>query len=153
MVKNFSRQAGGLACLIALTALAAVVPAAASAATIDLQPVVDAGVQLVVGTASTILVGLVGVYVRGDRNEKLRVALIQGIDAAADYAVNSVPRLDWTKVETKNALVSLAAGYVIKRFPSTLAKFKIDQDSLAEMVLARLLKHDKAPGNWSGLPA
>ena len=78
----------------------------------------------------------------------VRTYLNRILELSVQYAIEAVHNLDWTKLETRNELIALAANYVIRSAPGALKKFGIDRSHLEDMVLARLHFHDPKTGKW-----
>lgn len=87
-----------------------------------------------------------------DLDSKYRDILDAGIMRGVQYAVEKVEHSDWTKIETKNAVVAEAVNYALLHFGDILKWFKIDNDRAAieRMVLARVFHIDDAPNETPG---
>lgn len=87
-------------------------------------------------------------------DELIRQNLDKIMKMGVQYGVEQLERADWTKVSTKNEVVDHALGYVLKAAPDALAKLGIDvatpdgRKHVEDMLVARLLPHDQAPGTW-----
>jgi hypothetical protein len=137
----------GFCCVVALACMAFASPALAFAgpvggsALIDIAPVVTAFVQIV----AAVLAALVSKFFHDGH---VRAYLNRILELSVQYAIEAVHNLDWTKLETRNELIALAANYVIRSAPGALKKFGIDRLHLEDMVLARLHFHDPETGAW-----
>jgi hypothetical protein len=127
-------------------AFAVAVTGGDGAAIVDIAPILTALVQMVA-------TGLAAVIARFFHTGYLRDGLYKVLEMAVRYAIQTVHTVDWTKLETRNELVALAANYVIQSAPKALSKFGIDRPRLEQMVLARLHFHDPEPGRWDDVAA
>ena len=121
---------------------------------VDLKPAVLSLIDIVaaaLGVASTILVGFATRFMatkagleksRFEENLNMRLddAIHKGIDYARTRVIQEVndPNSSITSVRVDNFFLGLAVNYVAKRMPETLARFKIDPESLKEKIEARL---------------
>lgn len=87
-----------------------------------------------------------------DLDLKFNSYLHAATDRAVQYALERVDNVDWTKIETRNALVATASNYLIKNSPKALEYFGIDAspEALEQLILSKLGKYDKVPGTWTG---
>lgn len=127
--------------LVALVIISVLgVASTAMAATVDIKPTITTFTDLIIQSASIVFTALLGVFVHGETEAKLRTALQSALDAAADYAHGKIESSDWTNITVKNQLTAIAVGYVQKSVPKALKWFNINEERLAQLVLARLVK-------------
>lgn len=112
---------------------------------IDLAPYIPVVLEVLAG----IVLALAGWAVKRfatkmglESDEKIRTYLMQAITAAVTYgknkAVEELNDADWTKLEVKDVLLAQAASYVITRVPGAVKKFKLNEQDIKDLVLARL---------------
>jgi len=102
---------------------------------------------------ANLLAAKTGITILG-QEDIYRDYLDKAINYGIQFAISEMKEVNWTKIETRNGLVAVAVNYVLRFVPGALAKFGIkDELALRDMVLARLLNHDQAPGNWTGVPS
>ena len=139
-------------CLILIAAIAA--PDAALAAeapglTIDLTALVEPAVQalsVVVAALATWLIGRALTWIGLQNDAQVRAYLDVAIRNGIAYGASKLRErsADFTKVETKNELVAMAATFAIAQVPGALKRFGIDpgtpegQAAIARLVTARL---------------
>ncbi|MCV0426192.1 MAG: hypothetical protein K5905_12015 [Roseibium sp.] len=143
-MKLFALAAGALACLtMALFASAPAVAAPAIDTLIDLSPVLDLVMPLVVpvvvgigGFVLTKVMRLIGL----ELDAKHRMAVDQALERAIGYGASKVgERFDINpQIDVKNELVAIAAQYAMEHIPGALKHFGITQDKLVVMIEARL---------------
>lgn len=77
-----------------------------------------------------------------ENEEKLRNTVMEVVERGVTYGKNKANEelndADWTKIETKNALVGHAANYVLTKVPDAVKKFKLTEDEVKDLVLAKL---------------
>ncbi|NDD53417.1 hypothetical protein EBZ39_06005 [bacterium] len=126
---------------------------------IDLTPLLTQ-VLMAVGVAVTalaaVLVQRLNTWVKAKFNVELAVndvemnrLLSNQVDIAVKYAIQSVDKLDWTKIETKNALVAAGTNFVINNAAGTIQKLNLSREQIEQRVTAALMNHDTNPGTWN----
>lgn len=127
------------------------------AQTVDLrQPAVDVLTWLA-GVLVTVLTVLASVGIRfvlakfglaksqyeQNLNDRLNDIIHKGIDYALANAINEVnkPGAGLAAVKFDNYFISLVASYVAPRAPEILARFKVTQEKLEDMIWARILPY------------
>ena len=136
---------------------------AQGAESVDLSPIVDIGVQILVG----VLV-LVATWAGNEARKWLREnvdfytaqmderlegvidrAVQRGANRGANYIRNRAESAGWTRVEIENQLVRSGMGYVINNAPEALKRFgimdekgRVDAAKLREIVEARIWPFD-----------
>lgn len=109
---------------------------------VDLAPLVETALQMV----ATILMAVAAwaaamirtkfkIDVDVSKGGILQNAIDKGVDYARGFIVGTDGRVN---IHVKNMMVGLAVKYVISKVPETLQHFNIDENSLAEMIEARL---------------
>lgn len=76
--------------------------------------------------------------------------LDKALNLAVSYGIEHIDKADWTNIQTKHQVVAAAANYAIDRVPELLKRFNVTPEALNQMLTARLMPHDTAPGNWTG---
>lgn len=109
--------------------------------TIDLMPIITQVFAMV----ATILFGLIAKVVH---DVNARAIIHKGLDMAVSYAIQTLSKADWTKIETRNAIVAAAVNYAISNFNGALNYFGITREKLEMLILARLSLHDENLGQW-----
>lgn len=109
---------------------------------VDLAPLVDiflqtaAGILMVIAAWATAkLKQKFDIDIDATKGSILDNALNKGVDYARGFIVGTDGRVN---IHVKNMMVGLAVKYVISKVPETLEHFGIDDNSLAEMIEARL---------------
>jgi len=144
-----------ISALVCSTAPAYATTAVAETTTIDFSTLAAAAVTFAVAA-----VGILATWGVRYLNKKLgtegliqdaeiRKYLDAALSNATKYGVNKIEKADWTKLETKNAALANAATYAIDKVPQALDHFGVTQDQLIDMLEAKLLDHDKNPGQWA----
>ena len=130
---------------------------------LDLMPTIETVLKFIAAVLGAIGIWLfrlvanlvsakTGITILG-QEDIYRQYLDKAINYGIKFAISELKEVSWTKIETRNQLVSLAVGYILQFVPGALAKFGIkDENALRDLVLARLLPYDKDPGNWTGAP-
>ncbi len=134
---------------VAALVLASTGPAFADAGySIDLRPVVEpvaVAVLSIVGILAGFAVRWVAKKIGVEKlieDETIRGYLERAMEAGAHFALGRLRDPSFTQIETRSQAVAAAANYVVAQVPGALARFGIDQASLARMVEARLAKHE-----------
>ena len=77
-----------------------------------------------------------------ESDEHIRKYLLEALQSSVTYGKNKATEelkdADWTKVEVKNAVVAHAASYVLTRVPDAVKRFKLNEQDVKDLVLARL---------------
>jgi len=112
---------------------------------IDLQPILGLAVDALQG-----LLLALGAWVATkvaqtfglENDDKIRgyldKAVVNAIEFGEKKAREEVKKADWAKIETKNAMVAHAAGYVLSKVPDAVKRFKLTEDDVKDLVTARL---------------
>lgn len=82
-------------------------------------------------------------------NQVIYAKLHKAIDLGVQYGINSLEKAEWTQVSTKNAITAAALGYVVEHAPDLMKKVGMTEDKLKQVVEARMLAFDAAPGVWN----
>lgn len=109
---------------------------------IDLTPLVEAAFTLLSAVLSAVAVW-VGAVIRTrfkfaadfDAGQILDAAIHRGIDYAKKAIVGSDGKVT---IQLNNAIVELAARYVIDKLPDTIKHFGFDEGKIKQLILARL---------------
>lgn len=126
---------------------------------IDLTPVLTQilmAVGVAVSALAAVLVQRLNTWVKAKFNVELAVSEVEvqrllnnQVDVAVKYAIQSLDKVDWTKIETKNALVAAGTNYLIVNAAGSIEKLKLTREQVEQRVTAALMNHDTNPGNWS----
>lgn len=121
---------------------------------VDINPLLALLLTLAAAVAAPLLfagykwvlrkVGVAGIV----SDDAVKALLDKYLDDAVKYGINKLEKADWTKIETKNAIVGHASNYVINQAPALLKKAKLDPEQLEARIEAAMLKYDQAPGTW-----
>ena len=112
---------------------------------IDFGPLVVVGIEVLAGLL--LAVGSWGAYKLTQyldlkNEEQLRNVVMSAIERGVNYgknkALEEVKDADWAEYETKNKLVGHAAQYVLTKVPNAVKKFKLTEDQIKDLVLAKL---------------
>lgn len=149
----------------ALAAFAVLLASPALAQTIDVRPTAVTVLEMALTALATVLTVVGGVGIRVATNwvglsnsrleqslqERLDFIIHQGFEYAKTAAVNEIMKdgsgLDRVKVD--NWLMKTVGDYVMKAAPGILARFKINEERLRELVLARVPAHFALPAPTS----
>ena len=109
---------------------------------VDITPLLEAVLTILASVLSAVAVW-VGAVIRTrfkfaadfDAGQILDSAIHRGIDYARKAIVGSDGKVT---IQLNNAIVELAARYVIDKLPDTLKHFGIDETTIKQMILARL---------------
>ena len=74
----------------------------------------------------------------GKIREVVMAAVARGITYGKNKAQEELNNADWAKIETKNAMVAHASNYVLSKVPDAVKKFKLTEDQVRDLVLAKL---------------
>ena len=137
-----------LAVGVALAALVPTVAFASAAAVandvhvtgVDLRPLLQE-VLLVLGSIASVLalwaLRAVGAFIRTKtgvnimaQEDMLRKYMESALQSGLKYASTQVDSATWAHVDTKNAMLNMAAEYVLASVPDAVAYFKLDKEGL-----------------------
>lgn len=109
---------------------------------VDFTPLVEIAISLLAMALSTVaaVVGMAlkakfGIEIDTTKEGVLNRAIDRGLEYAENFVLGDDGKLS---VPVNNMMVKWAAEYVIDKVPETLEHFKITEDRLREMILARL---------------
>ena len=150
-IVDFLERTALFAAVMLLLLLAYVAPA--GAAEVDLQPLADTGVQILVAALSAVG-AIVAIWIRKKVNDWLDIQLDEKSAATLQSAINY--GINWgaekireryngkLTISMKNELLAMGASYVVSKTPDALRRFNIDPSSdsgraaLKDLVEARL---------------
>ena len=117
--------------------------------TIDLSPLLGLVAQALIAVLAAAATWA-AVWVKKKTHIEANGLLSQQIDEVVTRAVGFAQahlmtllgHADFAKVETRNTAVQIALGFVTNQAPAQIAKLGLTEQSLADLVLARLAKID-----------
>lgn len=143
----------GLVALFVVLAVA-VIASAADAQTVDMRSTAGSVLEWIAIALGTVLTTIVGVGIRlvmakfglansqyeQNLSDRLNDIIHKGIDFALASAMNEVQKKGsgLEAVKFDNYFMSIAASYIAPRAGEILAKFKVNQEKLEEMIWARI---------------
>ena len=79
-----------------------------------------------------------------EEDEKVREYLISALQAGITFgknkAIEELGSDDWTKIDVKDVIMAQAVTYALTRVPDAVKKFKLTEEDIKDLVLARLEK-------------
>lgn len=74
--------------------------------------------------------------------DQIKAMLHKQMEVAVQYGIQKLEKADWTKVETKNAVLANAANFMVDHSDELLAKAKITPEKLEELLTAKFNTFD-----------
>jgi mono/diheme cytochrome c family protein len=112
---------------------------------IDLSPLVQPTVEVLAGIFLAVGIWAVkklSTKLGLEADDKIRSYLLTAVENAVAFgktkAVEKFEHADWTKVEVKDEILAHAASYVMTRVPDAVKQFKLSEQDIKDMVMAKL---------------
>ncbi len=141
---------------VVATLLSFFITGSSFAATVDLTPVIDYGVQVLTGVLVAVASGAVAMIGRkfkiaGDIADEIHATekLERAIQLGFNYARRKTG-FEISKIEVKSKLVAMAIEYILPKIPNALKKLGISPESLAERIESRFSELDEGFHNPIG---
>lgn len=80
--------------------------------------------------------------------DKLYDMVDKQMDQAVAYGIQQLEKADWTKIETKNAILAGAANFMVDHADDLLNKTGMTEAKLKALLEAKLMTVDQNPGTW-----
>jgi len=105
---------------------------------LQLLSVVGVAVLAIAGWAVKKVADKFGLENDAKIREYLLSAVERGVEFGKHKAEEKLGDANWAKIDVKNELVASAAGYVLKKVPDALKKFKLTEDDVKDLILSKL---------------
>ncbi len=114
---------------------------------VDMKPVIEVLVQCLAGLAmafGTYMVHKIAQKFKLEADDKVRGYLLAAVENAVNYGQHKADEIIKEKgigsVDVKNETVAFAAKYLMTKVPDAVGKFKLSEDDVKDLVLAKLEK-------------
>lgn len=102
-------------------------------------------IEIMAGIIFGLLLWLIKRYITKlgiEADEKVREYLMEAINASIVYgknkAIEELGTEDVAEIDNRNSTIAYAVKYVITRVPDAIKKFKLSEEDIRDLVLARL---------------
>lgn len=75
-------------------------------------------------------------------SQQIDQTVVQAIGYAQAHLMTLLGHADFAKVETRNAAVQIALGFVVAQAPAAVRTLGVSQQSLADLILAKMARLD-----------